>query len=282
MGMDGAEPRSNELRDAAVSVSAAELDAASLGFHRTFPRRSAKRVFYVTQILFLAALAAALVWAIREAPALTFGALHLTALALFALAIGFRLIAASSLNPLLSRLAEPTVWPIYTILCPLYREANVAPDLVSALDALDYPKEALDVKLLVEGDDPDTIAAALAVAGAPHIEVVILPPCAPRTKPKALNVGLARARGEYVAVYDAEDRPHPMQLRAALAAFEDGDETLACVQAPLAIDNTEASWIARQFGAEYAIQFREVLPLLARLKLPLPLGGSSNHFRGLM
>ncbi len=139
MGMDGTEPRSNELRDAAVAVSAAELDAASLGFHRAFPRRSAKRVIYVTQILFLAALAAAFVWAMREAPALTFGALHFTALALFALAIGFRLIAASSLKPLLSRLAEPKVWPIYRILCPLYREANVAPDLVSALDALDYP-----------------------------------------------------------------------------------------------------------------------------------------------
>jgi cellulose synthase/poly-beta-1,6-N-acetylglucosamine synthase-like glycosyltransferase len=135
------------------------------------------------------------------------------------------------------------------------------------------------VKLLVEGDDVETIAAALAVAGAPHIEVVIVPPAAPRTKPKALNVGLARARGDFVVVYDAEDRPDPQQLRAALAAFEDGDEALACVQAPLVVDNAEESWIARQFAAEYAIQFREILPFLARLRLPLPLGGSSNHFR---
>jgi cellulose synthase/poly-beta-1,6-N-acetylglucosamine synthase-like glycosyltransferase len=80
-------------------------------------------------------------------------------------------------------------------------------------------------------------------------------------------------------VYDAEDRPHPQQLRAALAAFEDGDEKLACVQAPLSIDNAGASWIARQFAAEYEIQFREMLPLLARHRLPLPLGGTSNHFR---
>lgn len=112
-----------------------------------------------------------------------------------------------------------------------------------------------------------------------HIEVVIVPPSSPRTKPKALNAGLALARGEYVAVYDAEDRPHPQQLRAALAAFEDGDEKLACVQAPLVVDNADQSWIARQFAAEYAIQFSEILPLLARLRLPLPLGGSSNHFR---
>jgi cellulose synthase/poly-beta-1,6-N-acetylglucosamine synthase-like glycosyltransferase len=64
-----------------------------------------------------------------------------------------------------------------------------------------------------------------------------------------------------------------------LAAFEDGDDHLACVQAPLAIDNADTSWIARQFAAEYAIQFREVLPLLARLRAPVSLGGSSNHFR---
>lgn len=104
----------------------------------------------------------------------------------------------------------------------------------------------------------------------------------PARSSKPDHVRFATTCREYVTVYDAEDRPHPMQLHAALAAFEDGDETLACVQAPLAIDNTEASWIARQFGAEYTVQFREVLPLLARLKLPLPLGGSSNHFRGLM
>jgi cellulose synthase/poly-beta-1,6-N-acetylglucosamine synthase-like glycosyltransferase len=133
--------------------------------------------------------------------------------------------------------------------------------------------------MLVEGDDDDTVRAAYANSAAPNIEVIVIDPIAPRTKPKALNVGLALARGDYVVVYDAEDRPHAQQLRAALAAFEDGGEHLACVQAPLEIDNAEQSWIARQFAAEYAIQFREILPLLARLGLPLPLGGSSNHFR---
>ncbi len=171
-------------------------------------------------------------------------------------------------------------WPTYTILCPLYREANVVAELVAALGRIDYPTEKLDVKLLVEGDDPATIAAAcLAAANAPRIEVVVVPPATPRTKPKALNAGLARARGDYLAVFDAEDRPHPQQLRAALAAFDAGHRTLACVQAPLAIENSEDSWIARQFAAEYAIQFTQALPLLARLGMPLPLGGTSNHFR---
>jgi cellulose synthase/poly-beta-1,6-N-acetylglucosamine synthase-like glycosyltransferase len=260
-------------------VSADALDDARFGFARRHPNLSARRVFYVTQVLALIALVAAFVWVARLAPSLAFAALHITALLIFAAAILVRLCAAASLSPLLSRLAEPARFPVYTLLCPLYREANVTPDLLAALARLDYPTEALDIKLLVEGDDIDTMASALTVSGASHIDVVIIPASAPRTKPKALNAGLARARGEFVVVYDAEDRPHPQQLRAALAAFEDGGERLACVQAPLSIDNAEVTWIARQFAAEYAIQFREMLPLLAHLDLPLPLGGTSNHFR---
>ncbi len=275
MGSDGADG----LRPVTVSVDAAALADASNGFHAAFPRRSAKRVFHITQAAALLALIYGVGWSLYHDPALTLAVLHLGALSLFACAILWRLIAAASLAPTLSRLAEPRAWPIYTILCPLYREANVAPDLIAALSRLDYPTHALDIKLLIEGDDVDTLAAALAVGHAPHIEIVVIPPARPRTKPKALNVGLALARGDYVVVYDAEDRPHPQQLRAALAAFEDGGATLACVQAPLAIDNGGASWIAEQFSAEYAIQFREMLPLLARLGLPLPLGGTSNHFR---
>src|SRR5262249_14380536 len=109
--------------------------------------------------------------------------------------------------------------------------------------------------------------------------VVIVPHAAPRTKPKALNAGLARARGEFVVVYDAEDRPDSQQLLAALAAFEDGGPQLAAVQAPLAVDNADASWIARPSAVESAIWFRDRLPFVAHLGLPLPLGGSSNHFR---
>lgn len=278
MGMDGA-VRLDGLKEAAATVDAAALDEARFGFARAHPQRSARRVLFYTQALALAALITAFVFAARSAPTLTFATLHITALVIFAAAIFVRLIAAASLTPLLSRLADQSDVPVYTILCPLYREANVAPDLVAALGRIDYPPDALDIKLIVEGDDVDTIAAAVAVSGPAHIEVVIVPACAPRTKPKALNAGLARARGEFVVVYDAEDRPHPQQLRAALAAFEDGGPSLACVQAPLSIDNADASWISRQFAAEYAIQFREVLPLLAHLNLPLPLGGTSNHFR---
>jgi len=51
------------------------------------------------------------------------------------------------------------------------------------------------------------------------------------------------------------------------------------VQARLTIDNTRDGWLARMFTAEYAAQFDLFLPGLARMGLPVPLGGSSNHFR---
>jgi len=272
MGMDGADSKP------AYTLNVAELDAARFAFHRAYPHRSSKRRLYVTQLIAIAAVIAAFIWAAQTAPALTWNVVHYGALGLFGIAITWRLIAASNLKRVLWRLASPAQWPVYTILCPLYRESNVVPDLIASLARLDYPQEALQVLLLVEGDDPETLDAALA-APTPQIEVIVVPPAAPRTKPKALNAGLALARGEFLVVYDAEDRPHPQQLRAALAEFHDGGERLACLQAPLEIDNTDDSWIARQFAAEYAIQFREMLPMLARLGLPLPLGGSSNHFR---
>lgn len=169
--------------------------------------------------------------------------------------------------------------PIYSILVALYREASSVAPLLAALDALDYPREKLDVIFAVEPNDLHTRAAIARCRPGPHVRVIVAPAIGPQTKPKALNVALPFARGSFVAIFDAEDRPDPGQLRAALAAFRNGGDDLACVQASLAIHNTHESRFARMFGAEYAGQFDVVLPGLARLGLPLPLGGSSNHFR---
>jgi hypothetical protein len=169
--------------------------------------------------------------------------------------------------------------PLYSIIVALYREARSVPGLVAALASLDYPKERLDIKLVVECDDMETrLALDLMDLGAPF-EIVVAPTAGPRTKPKALNAALPFARGRYVAVFDAEDRPEPQQLRIALSAFEAGDPSLACVQARLTIDNTADNWLTRLFTAEYAALFDVFLPGLAAWRMPLPLGGTSNHFR---
>jgi cellulose synthase/poly-beta-1,6-N-acetylglucosamine synthase-like glycosyltransferase len=169
--------------------------------------------------------------------------------------------------------------PTYTVIVALYREAAAIKGLVAALRGLDYPPEKLDIKFVVEPDDHETHDAIAALRLGPPFEIVVAPPGGPRTKPKALNAALQFARGDYVAVYDAEDVPDPDQLRLALDAFAANDHRLACVQARLTIDNTVDSWLTRMFTAEYAGLFDVFLPGLAAWRLPLPLGGSSNHFR---
>jgi hypothetical protein len=173
------------------------------------------------------------------------------------------------------------ILPLYSIIVAIYREADSVPGLIAALTRLDYPKERLDIKLVVECDDMETrLALDLMDLSAPF-EIVIAPAAGPRTKPKALNAALPFVRGRFVAVFDAEDRPEPQQLRIALAAFEHGDPSLACVQARLTIDNTRDNWLTRLFTAEYAGLFDVFLPGLAAWRMPLPLGGTSNHFHGI-
>lgn len=169
--------------------------------------------------------------------------------------------------------------PLYTVIIALYREAtSVAPPL-HAIKALDYPPEKLQIILAVEPDDLETRAAIARLRLKSQVQVLIAPNAGPRTKPKALNWALPFARGSLVAVYDAEDRPEPNQLRAAVAAFRHHGDDIACVQASLRIDNIADSWLSRMFATEYAGQFDVFLPGLATLRVPLPLGGSSNHFR---
>jgi cellulose synthase/poly-beta-1,6-N-acetylglucosamine synthase-like glycosyltransferase len=131
----------------------------------------------------------------------------------------------------------------------------------------------------VEADDDDTRRVLARLELGPPFSIITAPPFGPRTKPKALNVALPFAQGSFTVVYDAEDVPEPDQLRRALDTFMTADGRLACVQASLTIDNATDSWLARMFTAGYAGQFDAFLPGLAALHLPLPLGGSSNHFR---
>lgn len=198
---------------------------------------------------------------------------------LFAIAAASRLAAA--LTP---RATAPLrdlgdrALPAYTVIAPLYGEADVLPQLLRALLAIDYPKARLQILIVVEADDATTRRALAAQRLPRHMRVVVAPPGHPRTKPRACNIALEQATGDLVTIYDAEDRPHPRQLREAAARFAAASPRLACLQAPLRIDD-DRRFLPRQFAIEYAIQFETILPMLARLGLPFPLGGTSNHFR---
>lgn len=140
--------------------------------------------------------------------------------------------------------------PRYTVMVPLYREANVLPSLVEALRALDYPAEQLDIKIVVEADDTETIAAARAFDLRAPFEIVCVPDHQPRTKPAACNYALRLARGEFTVIFDAEDRPEPDQLRKAVAAFHASPPEIGCLQARLNFYNANENWLTRGIVAQ--------------------------------
>jgi glycosyltransferase XagB len=169
--------------------------------------------------------------------------------------------------------------PSYSVLIPLYDEAAVAPALVAAMNALDYPADKIEILFVTEASDARTRTALHAGHLTSNMTVLAVPEGLPKTKPRALNYALQFASGDIVAIFDAEDIPEPGQLRQAAAAFAAGGSDLACVQARLNIYNPGASVLTRQFTLEYAALFDAMLPILDRLGLALPLGGTSNHFR---
>lgn len=190
---------------------------------------------------------------------------------------------AAACTPLPPTLAPPLAdadLPTYTIICPLYREAEVVVELVQSLQALDYPRERLQALIVLEADDDLTLAAVQALPLPAFIQVLVVPRGTPQTKPRACNHALERAIGELVVIYDAEDMPDAGQLREAAARFAASDLSLACLQAPLRIEDPGFSlFLPSQFRLEYAAHFEVLLPALARWGLPFPLGGTSNHFR---
>ena len=264
---------------------AALVEDAAESLARQTPLLSAKRGLSLVQIISLIFLCGVLIGAAAIAPVdALFLVTGLVSLPILLLVIVRALILALNITrpSLIARRKRTRIpdheLPIYTVLVPLFREALVLPSLAAALQRLDYPAAKLDIKLLLEEADPETIEVARGLNLPPQFEIIIVPDRQPRTKPKALNYALELARGEFLVIFDAEDLPHEGQLRLAVDRFRQGPPNLACVQAMLAIDNDRASWLTAEFAIEYLVLFRAILPALEWLKLPIPLGGTSNHF----
>jgi cellulose synthase/poly-beta-1,6-N-acetylglucosamine synthase-like glycosyltransferase len=176
-------------------------------------------------------------------------------------------------QPALARL------PVVSVMVPLFREDDIAPRLIRRIGRIDYPKELLDVLLVVEEDDLAT-QDALARRTLPRwMRVVVVPRGPIRTKPRALNYALDFCRGSIVGIWDAEDAPDPGQIRSVVGRFAVAPPEVVCLQGILDFYNARHNWITRCFAIEYAVWFRTLLPGLARLGLVGPLGGTTLFFR---
>lgn len=280
--------------DTLDALAAPEADARALQLHEAThgllertPALSAHRVLTLGQqilggLVVAAALVMGLLW-----PLLLLRVIIGVVIAGYVVTLGYRvlLFAYGTRGGHLVRVSDTEALsipdhelPRYTVLVPAFREPLIG-ELVDNLAALDYPAHLLDVRLLLEADDHDTVAAARASNPPAHVSIVLVPPSQPRTKPKACNFGIADADGELVTIYDAEDLPDPLQLRRAVAALRWLGPAYACVQAKLNYFNATQNLLTRWFTVEYGTWFAYLLPGLVALRAPLPLGGTSNHFR---
>ncbi|MDP4005380.1 glycosyltransferase family 2 protein [Methylobacterium sp. NEAU K] len=271
------------LREALfAAIPEAVADYAAQELRRRAPERAASREPASRWLLVLALALTAALCLFAALPAPLALAVTLAGQCLFLAMATFRLTALVIAAPVAAGAVEMLTdaeLPVYTVLVPLHREAAVVPDLIRGLAALDYPPAKLDLKLLIEADDPETAAALAPIPLPARFEVITVPPGAPRTKPRALNAALPLARGSLLTVFDAEDVPDPGQLRLSASLFARLPESTACLQGRLVIDNAGDSRLARAFALEYAGLFDVLNPALARLDLPVPLGGTSMHLR---
>nr|WP_295466189.1 glycosyltransferase [Mesorhizobium sp.] len=273
----------SEVRRALVEIAKPRLkESARDGLFAGEPRFSARLVANGWQGAMLGGIAVGLPVAFALSTSLTLLVLHFCATFFFLQCVAIRLAAAFARvrRPRVTAAGiDPAKLPFYSILVALRDEAEVLPDLLSALGRISWPRARLEVKFICEDDDRGTIDALRALGLRPWAEIIEVPRGMPATKPNALTYALPLTRGEFIAIYDAEDRPHPLQLYEAWKRFSQEDESLACLQAPLDIGNGAVGILPRMFALEYAALFRRFLPYLASRGLFLPLGGTSNHFR---
>jgi cellulose synthase/poly-beta-1,6-N-acetylglucosamine synthase-like glycosyltransferase len=254
---------------------------AAFGLHRAEPHLSARYVVTLGQCIVFATIALTAAFAFSLAGP-TMSVLTVTILALAFLAnVIFRaaLVWVGADLGSEAPVAANESLPRYTIIVALYREANMVAELVKALRAIDYPVRLLDVHLVLEADDDETLLAVASLGLSAPFEVVRVPRGAPRTKPRACNYALNFARGEFVVIYDAEDRPEPDQLKKAVAQFRASAPDVACFQARLNFYNARRNWLTAIFSLDYGLWFDFLLPGLDKLGVPMPLGGTSNHLR---
>lgn len=262
------------------------LDGAIWGLARADPQASARRLFGRDARRLCIAFTLGVFGATLFSPTSVLIAVNAALACFFLTSIAFRAALAiaaqrpEDVRPSAALTATPDAdLPSVTILLPLHREAASLPGLARAINALDYPKDKLDILLILERDDTETAAAARALSLDRVWRFISVPPSAPQTKPKACNYALHFARGDLAVIYDAEDEPDTDQLRKAAARFAASDRQLACLQARLNFYNADENWLTRLFAVEYALWFDFYLPGLRQMRLPIPLGGTSNIFR---
>ncbi len=264
------------------------IDQSINGLFYRNSKESAYSVFTKTQVVALALLAySALAWLYFDAKSFLISLFAFCQLAFF-ISVTFKLVISLAgarweqfqfISPEEVAELDDNELPVYTVLVPVYKEPEVINILINSLKKIDYPQGKLDILLLLEEEDSITFEAAKKAQPPGNWRFIRIPNALPKTKPKACNYGVFFSRGTFLTIYDAEDIPEPDQLKKAIIGFRKYGESYVCLQAALNYFNAGENIITRLFTLEYSYWFDYLLPGLDRFQLPIPLGGTSNHFR---
>ena len=138
-------------------------------------------------------------------------------------------------------------WPQVTIQLPIYNERYVAKRLIQAIGEMDYARSRLHVQVLDDSTDitSDIVAKAVKIQQSQGLDIVhIRRPNRAGYKGGALEYGLQIARGDYVAIFDADFLPPKDFLKDLLPYFDD-DPKIGCLQARWGHLNPDSSWLTR-------------------------------------
>jgi cellulose synthase/poly-beta-1,6-N-acetylglucosamine synthase-like glycosyltransferase len=144
--------------------------------------------------------------------------------------------------------------PTVTVQLPIYNERYVIERLIEAVVRLRYPKERLEIQVLDDSTDETTaIAAALVERYRREGFDIVLVHRSDRTgyKAGALREGLVSAKGEFVAIFDADFIPCPEFLEKTVPFFVQ-DPAVAMVQVRWGHVNQDYSLLTRaqSFGID--------------------------------
>ncbi len=123
--------------------------------------------------------------------------------------------------------ADPVTTPRVTVQLPIYNERYVAPRLIAAVLDFDYPAEQLEIQILDDSTDDtgeriEAVLERVSKRGRPLPAVRRLHRSGREGfKAGALAAGLSQARGELIAIFDADFVPGPDFLRRTVPAFAD-------------------------------------------------------------
>ena len=160
--------------------------------------------------------------------------------------------------------------PVFTVLVPMFREPEVLPQSRASAARSSTIRSASSTSRSCwkRRTRNDRGGAQLGLEGV--FEVIRVPPSLPQTKPKACNFALRFARGDYLVIYDAEDRPEPDQLRKVVGDLPPAPPEVACLQCRLNYYNADENWLSRMFTLDYSLWFDLMLPGLERFGYPDP------------